>query len=240
MSISKKKYFIINSIIIILFLITAVLITNFNPKLFPTYNVSAYNIQKSRDGHISVEKLSKQYAFNDKNWLSYTANIIEQDFTRTGACSFSTSRMNAVKMIKPDEAEKILIKFTFQDNNKKKVSMCVDYLNKLIVDINRNLVEVLEFNISRQEYEEILKGLRINMDSLLKQELSNEIKRRYEIQKIQVRKMEFYELMQLKSDVVTKNQDVNTPILLLFVILFLTLIFLNLIYREKINLKTLF
>ena len=176
MKLNKKNYLIINLIVITVFAALFILyFINFSKiKVDNNLKKESYMIQKSDEGFLiqigglnlgkySFNPLKSSNAVVDSNWINYMQSKIEQDFFYSGPCYFKSRKINILKMFiinsMDQKSSAIKLDFNYNDTQADQVELCKNNIQKLIEQVNINIIDIINKDIESIVYKQIQEGI---------------------------------------------------------------------------------
>lgn len=243
MNIAKKKFFIINSIIIALYAASFSFFLIKGESNYQEANKVEYLIQSTGDGYLKMKKYGMQ-ADNVGLGLQFIKNSFNRNIFNRGDCYFGVGENSNILLKNNNDGQNILIQFNFVDSKHDQVLSCVKLLENEIKKVNSHIINMLErYIISNNDSKLYTINLNIAMARTEKQE-----KIFIEIRNISLKRMndELAEIVDVipfeiyATKYLTERKMTYTfavPVIVLSFLTLLMLYFSFIFYRNKNLLK---
>ena len=189
-------------------------------------------------------------------WLDYILSAIQDNYNNKEECYFepstSTNTINIYKIKLGDQKEispSINIKVRYYNDQQIKINKCIIFVKNLINKVNSKIRDVIHNEINGYEYHSYIMG--IKKGDIIKNEDIKDYKSIIPIinglitEEINAKKKLYeninaFEIKERKFDKNLSNVNLYLPLIFSFIALIILIIVLNILYRSKINIFSIF
>jgi hypothetical protein len=251
MIITKKQNIIIRYIIIFITLISLFLFFSFGEKIFASFDTERYKVKVTSEGYTALQKVDQKFlVFDYGKWKNHISGVIKERIRNKEICKFSkktlvNSGINTFHLVNDSD---LLLKFYYTTDMQDEISECIRSVKEIVNGVNKELKELINHNISREEIKSLVYNFRnkiggdesSTLNTKINRRLDELTKERFNFEKKIIQSTNFFEIIHMGTTSGTQDKLRLKILFIIFMTSFFLLFVLNFIYKKKINITKLF